>query len=63
LSLFQLVQEHRKGIAFVAILILIENIACVVDPTLFGNLIDAFLKRAEMKIPVDRYAHNIPLIF
>jgi ABC-type multidrug transport system fused ATPase/permease subunit len=63
MHLFQLVQEHRKGIAFVAMLIMIENVAWVVEPTLFGNLIDAFLKRAAMKIPADRYAHIIPLIF
>jgi len=63
MRLFQLVQEHRKGIAFVAILIIVENVAWIIEPTLFGNLIDAFLKRAEMKIPSDRYAHVIPLIF
>lgn len=63
MRLFQLVQKHRKGIAFVAILIIVENVAWVAEPTLFGNLIDAFLKRAAPEIPEDKYAHIVPLIF
>lgn len=42
---------------------MVENIAWIAEPTLFGNLIDAFLKKAVPEIHADTYAHILPLIF
>ena len=57
MRLFQLIEEHRKGIAFIALLIIVENVAWIAEPTLFGNLIDAFLKRAAPRFFPDKSAH------
>lgn len=62
MRLFQIIQEHRKGIAIIAFLIIVENVAWIAEPTLFGNLIDAFLKRINPHIPSDKFAHILPLI-
>ena len=63
MALFKLIKEHRRGIALIALLILIENVAWILEPTLFGNLIDAFLRRSSPTVPSDKSAHIIPLIF
>lgn len=63
MRLFRLIEEHRKGIAFIASLIIVENVAWITEPTLFGNLIDAFLKKAAPQILEDKTAHILPLIF
>jgi ABC-type multidrug transport system fused ATPase/permease subunit len=63
MALFKLIKEHKRGIALIALLIMIENVAWILEPTLFGNLIDAFLRRSSPTVPSDKYAHIIPLIF
>ncbi|MBA4407688.1 hypothetical protein C0389_10465 [bacterium] len=62
MRLFKIIEEHRKGIAFIALLIIIENVAWIAEPSLFGNLIDAFLQRAAPLHTSDKFVHIIPLI-
>jgi len=62
MALSQLIKGHRKGIAIIAFLIIIENVAWVLEPTLFGNLIDAFLLKASPTVPSDKFVHIVPLI-
>ncbi len=63
MALFKLIKEHKRGISLIAFLILVENVAWILEPTLFGNLIDAFLQRSNPSVPSDKFAHIIPLIF
>lgn len=62
MALLNLIQQHRKGITAIALLIIIENIAWILEPTLFGNLIDAFLQRATAQTPQEKLIHIVPLI-
>jgi len=63
MALFKLIIKHKRGIALIAFLIVVENVAWILEPTLFGNLIDAFLQRSSPTVPSDKYAHIVPLIF
>ena len=62
MRLTTLMHKHRKGITFIAFLIFLENIAWILEPTFFGNLIDAFILRANPEKPSDKYAMYVPLI-
>lgn len=50
-------EEHRKRIAFIAFLIIVENVALIAEPSLFGNLIDVFLKMATPEVLSYKSAH------
>jgi ABC-type multidrug transport system fused ATPase/permease subunit len=41
INLSDIVKEFRKGIIFAMSLVVVEHVAWIVEPTLFGNLIDA----------------------
>lgn len=47
MNILSLIKTYRKGLFFIAFLILIENIAWIIEPTLFGNLIDALIEKAS----------------
>jgi len=55
--------KYKNPLLLVAFLILLENIAWIMEPTLFGNLIDAFISRASGVKETRQYGHIIPLIF
>jgi ABC-type multidrug transport system fused ATPase/permease subunit len=44
--LFDLVKRFRKGISVAITLVVIENLAWIVEPTLFGKVIDAVIDKA-----------------
>ncbi len=44
-SLMQLLQKHRRGIALAMALVIVEYVAWIVEPAVFGNVIDALLDR------------------
>ncbi|MGA2667758.1 MAG: ABC transporter six-transmembrane domain-containing protein [Ignavibacteria bacterium] len=46
MNLFALVKRFRKGITLAIALVIIENIAWIVEPTLFGKVIDAVIDKA-----------------
>lgn len=62
MNLFELVKRHRKGIIFILTLILVENIAWIIEPTLFGNLIDAFIEKASADTLEAKVLRVVPLI-
>lgn len=62
MKLYKLVQKHKKGIATIASFIIIENVAWIAEPTLFGNLIDGLIAKANPEKPADKIAYIIPLI-
>ena len=42
-----IIRNHRKGVFVILFLILLENVAWMFEPELFGNLIDAFIKKSS----------------
>jgi ABC-type multidrug transport system fused ATPase/permease subunit len=63
MTVSSLLLKHKKPILLVASLILVENIAWIAEPTLFGNLIDAFISKASGEKVVGSYGHIVSLIF
>lgn len=63
MELLSLVRKYRRGISFVAFLTILENVSWIIEPTLFGFLIDAFLKRMSPQTVADKYAPFLPLVF
>ena len=45
MKLSSLLFRFRKGIIFAVTLVILENIAWIVEPTVFGNVIDAFIDK------------------
>jgi ABC-type multidrug transport system fused ATPase/permease subunit len=59
MNLIDLVKRFRKGIILAITLVIIENLAWIVEPTLFGKVIDAVIDRASDPLsPI-----FLPLIF
>jgi ABC-type multidrug transport system fused ATPase/permease subunit len=57
-----IIRGHKKGLIIIALLLIIENVAWVIEPTVFGNLIDEFISKAQgRKIIVDG-KHLLPLL-
>ena len=46
MTTFQLFSTYKKTILFILTLIIIENVAWIIEPTVFGNVIDEFISRA-----------------
>ena len=46
MDLMQIIKDHRRGIAIATALVVIENIAWIVEPTAFGRVIDAMIDAA-----------------
>ena len=47
MDLFNIVKEHWRGITVALSLVVIENVAWIVEPALFGNVIDALIESAS----------------
>lgn len=45
MQLASFVRDHRKAIAFAVSLVIIENVAWIIEPTVFGRVIDAFIDK------------------
>lgn len=45
-NLLDIVKQFRRGIIFALSLVVIEHVAWILEPTLFGNLIDATIEKA-----------------
>jgi len=63
MSILFLLRKYKKSIIFIASLILLENVAWIIEPTLFGNLIDAFISKESGDKSVSTSAHIMPLFF
>jgi ABC-type multidrug transport system fused ATPase/permease subunit len=62
MKLFLLIRKYKKGFATVITLVLIENLAWILEPTLFGNLIDAFIEKAGKHFLEFDTKHVLPLV-
>jgi len=45
-NLFDIIKQFRKGIIIALSLVIVEHVAWIIEPTLFGNLIDATIDKA-----------------
>jgi len=43
MRLIDIIRRHRKGFIFAISLVVIEKLAWIVEPTLFGRLLDALI--------------------
>jgi ABC-type multidrug transport system fused ATPase/permease subunit len=53
MKLIDLFKQYKKGIAVAITLVIIENVAWIIEPTVFGQVIDAFIEksaRSELSI-------------
>ncbi|MCE1189356.1 MAG: ABC transporter six-transmembrane domain-containing protein [Ignavibacteria bacterium] len=62
MKLKDLIVSHRKGIIVVLILVVIENVAWLMEPKVFGNLIDAFINKYNNKSVILTAAELTPLL-
>jgi ABC-type multidrug transport system fused ATPase/permease subunit len=53
MNLFTLIKRYKKGVIFATSLVIIEHLAWIIEPTVFGNVIDAMIDAASGDIPVD----------
>ncbi len=47
MNLIDIVKQFRRGIIIALALVVIENLAWIIEPTLFGNVIDAMIETAS----------------
>lgn len=47
MRILDLFKQFRKGIIYAVGLVVIENLAWIIEPTLFGNFIDAIIAKAS----------------
>ncbi|MBI2417965.1 MAG: hypothetical protein HYV28_08695 [Ignavibacteriales bacterium] len=62
MNLLTLIKKHLKGVLFILFLLLLENVAWIIEPTLFGNVIDAFIAKADKNNLEAQLAHIFPLL-
>jgi len=60
MDLLGIIRRSRKPLAFAMSLVMVEYVAWIVEPTLFGNVIDAFIDRDVAKSSVQ---FLVPLLF
>jgi ABC-type multidrug transport system fused ATPase/permease subunit len=59
MNLFLIIRQSRKAILFVLSLVVIEYVAWIVEPTLFGNVIDVFI---DKELPHTSAGFIIPIV-
>jgi ABC-type multidrug transport system fused ATPase/permease subunit len=47
MKLIDLFRKYKKGIAIAITLVIIENVAWIIEPTVFGQVIDAFIEKSS----------------
>jgi len=47
INLSDIVKQFRKGIIIALSLVVVEHVAWIIEPTLFGNLIDATIDKLK----------------
>ncbi|MBI3587116.1 MAG: hypothetical protein HY088_08310 [Ignavibacteriales bacterium] len=62
MHLFEMMKRFRKGVIIAASLVIIENVAWILEPALFGNVIDALIDKATAAAPLQKGAHVLPLL-
>ncbi|HTY11552.1 MAG TPA: ABC transporter six-transmembrane domain-containing protein [Bacteroidota bacterium] len=59
MNLFELFRRFRTGIVVATLLVIIENVAWIAEPALFGNVIDALIEKATSETAV---SYLLPLL-
>jgi len=59
MNLFDLFRRFRTGIIIATLLVIVENVAWIAEPALFGNVIDALIEKATSETEV---SYLIPLL-
>jgi ABC-type multidrug transport system fused ATPase/permease subunit len=54
--LMTLIKRYKKGVILAISLVVIEHIAWIIEPTVFGNVLDAMIDSASSDIPVSSLA-------
>jgi ABC-type multidrug transport system fused ATPase/permease subunit len=57
-----ILKRFRKGIGILLLLVLIENIAWIIEPSVFGDVIDVLIDKISRQDPVWQLEHIIPLV-
>jgi ABC-type multidrug transport system fused ATPase/permease subunit len=62
MDLFTIIKKFRKGIFFALFLVVIEDVAWIVEPTVFGRVIDAVIDVQYEKSEIEELQHSIDSI-
>lgn len=63
MNLMEITKQNKKGFSIIFILLFIEQIAWVLEPTLFGNLIDVFIEDKDFRTLFSNTTRLLPFIF
>jgi ABC-type multidrug transport system fused ATPase/permease subunit len=61
MTLLELIKRYKKGFSFIAALVIIENVAWIVEPSIFGKLIDALIDKVSSGSKVTGFMLTLPL--
>jgi ABC-type multidrug transport system fused ATPase/permease subunit len=61
MTLLELIKRYKKGFTFVAALIIIENLAWIVEPSIFGKVIDALIEKVSSGVHASGFMQTLPL--
>ncbi len=62
MHLLDIAKQNKKGFSLIFVLLLIEQVAWVLEPTLFGNLIDAFIENRNFRTLFSDSVRLIPFL-
>lgn len=62
MDLLEITRQNKKGFSVIFFLIIIEHLAWILEPTFFGNLIDAFLENNNLSTLFNDSARYVPLM-
>lgn len=59
MDLFSIIKRFRKGIFFALLLVIVEDIAWIAEPSVFGKVIDAVIDVQYEKTEIEELQHSI----
>lgn len=59
MDLFTIIKRFRKGILFALLLVIVEDIAWIAEPSVFGKVIDAVIDVQYEKTEIEELQHSI----
>lgn len=63
MDLLEITKKNKKGFSLILILLVVEHIAWVLEPTLFGSLIDVFIEDKNINTLFTDAARFFPFLF
>ncbi len=61
MTLIEVVKRYKKGFTLIAVLIIVENVAWILEPSIFGTVIDSLIEKAGSKVTGFSLSHTMPL--